>query len=312
VPLQPGRPLFSIMITVYDRLETVKRAIRSVAAQLAPDMHVEIVNDGSLLRSQLETFLAKLDDDRITLSCTDEPLGHPHIFNHCIERAKGEWVHILHDDDWVDPHLYEHLRQGIDSAPEVGALLCYHRIVGNASTTGRTMYAYPERETAGIIDGWLERIVVDCRLQFSSIVVRRSAYERVGGFSAECGSAFDWEMWKRLAVHFPVWYDPAMLVPIGRGDGSALTDTLQRSGKQTIDSAQTIAISKSYLPPDVAERLSEKASEALALRGLHLARLFSKRHDYEAVVANLNAALRVCPTPAIQRRATQLLQTIYE
>lgn len=44
------------------------------------------------------------------------------------------------------------------------------------------------------------------------MVVRRDVYEQLGGFCPQAKSAFDWEMWKRIAVNYPVWYEPQTLV----------------------------------------------------------------------------------------------------
>ena len=48
------------------------------------------------------------------------------------------------------------------------------------------------------------------RLQFPSMVVRRATYERLGGFD-RLGYAEDWEMWVRIAAHYPVAYEPEPL-----------------------------------------------------------------------------------------------------
>ena len=38
-----------------------------------------------------------------------------------------------------------------------------------------------------------------------SIVVRRSVYERLGSFDRRLVCAEDWEMWVRIAAHYPIW-----------------------------------------------------------------------------------------------------------
>ena len=43
------------------------------------------------------------------------------------------------------------------------------------------------------------------------MIVRRSAYERVGGFSRSLIFAFDLEMWSRLSSIGPVWFEPEPL-----------------------------------------------------------------------------------------------------
>ena len=72
--------------------------------------------------------------------------------------------------------------------------------------------APPEPDGRGVLEHWLERIAVGQRLQPPTIVVRRSVYERIGGFDSRAGlMGEDWEMWVRIAAHFPVWYEPEPL-----------------------------------------------------------------------------------------------------
>ena len=39
------------------------------------------------------------------------------------------------------------------------------------------------------------------------IVVRRSVYEELGGFDDRLTLAEDWEMWVRVAIRFPIYYE---------------------------------------------------------------------------------------------------------
>ena len=64
-----------------------------------------------------------------------------------------------------------------------------------------------ERKSSGIIDNWLIKITSKCSLQCPSIVVKRKVYEKIGGYYFQANSAFDWEMWKRIATNYLFWYE---------------------------------------------------------------------------------------------------------
>ena len=315
-PIEPiadgaARPFWSVMITLYRRLHNLERVVGSVLQQAAPDMQIEVVNDGAdpATRRELGERLRKLAGDRVQLHCHPVNLGHPHVFNLCIERARGEWVHILHDDDWVEPGFYAALRSGIGEAPEVGAAFCQHAIVMQRPESPAVWRSWVERETPGIVADWLARIAVECRVQFSAMTVRRSVYESLGGFCAEALSAFDWEMWKRIAVRYPVWYVPEVLVSIGRDD-SAESSRLLRNGEQVAHSLRTIAISRDYLPAAEAERLSDKAQERFCLYALDVARRFLDAGDDKAALANLRAAVAGSPSARVSRVLIEALQGV--
>ena len=202
VPLGPdvNRPFWSVMITVYNRVAYLERALVSVLEQ-APgrqQMQIEVVSDSvdEAMRSEIAAIVDEVGGSRITLYQPRTHLGHPEIFNECIRRASGRWVHILHDDDWILPGFYEAMERGIASDPEPGAAFC--RGVHVSSIDLKPWTSWLERDTPGIVPNWIERVALDCRLQFSSVVVKRQAYERVGGFYAGAESTFDWDMWKRI------------------------------------------------------------------------------------------------------------------
>src|SRR5208283_1990157 len=142
------------------------------------------------------------------------------------------------------------------------AAFCRHTVVGE---TGQTVRLSPlERETPGIIHDWLDRIAIWCRLQTPSIVVRRQAYERLGGYCPQAKSAFDWEMWQRIAAGYPVWFEPEPLAffRLGRESESA---RLKASGEQIADSRAVIEIARGYLPVAVAGGLMRRAGDYYAM-----------------------------------------------
>jgi hypothetical protein len=120
-----------------------------------------------------------------------------------------------------------------------------------------------ERKTPGILENWLEQIAVKQRIQFASIVVKRSTYETLRGFCPEAASAADWEMWKRISAHYPIWYEPQPLACY-RLHSASETSQLVKLGKNIADSRESIEISKSYLPESIAQKVSIKARKFYA------------------------------------------------
>ena len=101
------------------------------------------------------------------------------------------------------PGFYSCFREAFEKESSIGAAFCGYIFVdeaGNEKTKSPV-----ERETPGILENWLERIALNCRIQAPSIVVKRSIYEELGGFHPELFHTADWEMWKRISVHYPVW-----------------------------------------------------------------------------------------------------------
>src|ERR1700722_8896884 len=95
--------LWSVMIPTYNaNLAHLEEALRSVLNQDAGKsvMQIEVVDDGSYGGAPAE-FVRRIAGDRVTVHPEEKNLGLAGVWNRCIERAQGQWVHILHQDDFV-------------------------------------------------------------------------------------------------------------------------------------------------------------------------------------------------------------------
>jgi GT2 family glycosyltransferase len=198
------------MIPAYNRTQYLERALRSVLAQDtgADEMQIEVVDDASTIDDP-EPIVRRLGDGRVSFVRNPVNLGLMPNFNNCVERSQGEWVHILHTDDFVLPGFYARLKSSLESRSDVGAAFCRHSFVDENEHLRGTSDL--ERTTAGILSDFISKIGASVRIQFPAIVVRRSVYERLGGFRLDLPYAADWEMWIRIAAHYPMWFEPATL-----------------------------------------------------------------------------------------------------
>lgn len=310
-PLAPQirRPFWSVMIPTYNRVKYLEQALKSVLQQAPSDteMQIEVVNDCSdpAIQNEIEAVVKATGGMRVNFyQHPIKNIGQTAIFNLCIQRAQGYWVHILHDDDIVLPGFYERLRQGIETEASVGAAFCRHIYtdeVGNPRWT-----SWLERETPGILTNWLEQIIVTCRLQASPIVVKRSVYEQLGGFCPTAGAASDWEMWKRVAVHYPIWYEPQALAYYRQHDSSDNT-RLMKSGGLIADVRRSIEISQTYLPSEIAEELSNKARENYAFYALNTAKQLLIKGEYEGAIAQIREGLKCSQSSPVKDALVSLL-----
>jgi hypothetical protein len=261
-------------------------------------MQIEVVSDGAAgaddtddddaIQAEIEALVRSIAGDRAAFHRHPVRAGHPEIFNVCVRRANGHWIHILHDDDSVAPGFYQALHAGIVQEPRIGAAFCRHtRVDEQGRNVGLTLL---ERETPGTLDGWVDRVAVACRLQTPSIVVRREAYERLGGYCHQAKSAFDWEMWQRISVHYPIWYEPTPLA-FSRKSGASESARLSESGRQIADSRAAIEVARSYLPAEKVDALARRALEHSAMWAFEIARQEIKRGNLVAAMANLREGI---------------------
>ena len=79
------------------------------------------------------------------------------------------------------------------------------------------------------------------------IVVRRSAYEEVGGYRTDLRMVLDWEMWVRIATRRRFWYEPSVLACY-RDHSASETARLRDVGADLADLRPAIAVVAGYVP----------------------------------------------------------------
>lgn len=294
VPPDLARPLWSVMIPVYNRTTYLEQAIASVIEQMrgysAEQIQIELIDNAST-NPALELLVQKLVK-RYKISVYKQPqtVSMVENMNTCIRHARGHLVHILHDDDLVLPGFYQYLEVAFKQEPSIGAAYCRHGHIDEKDRQQHYLSSL-ERSTSGIIPNFLERIAVNSLIDPPAMVVRRSVYERLGGFRPELYGANDLEMWRRIAAHYPVWFEPQVLAYF-RIHASSQTSALARTGKNIADIRQSIKVTHSYLPKPTGDRLVKRALEECALYALRNAFRALGRGDVIATSAQIREALK--------------------
>ena len=265
-PLIPGiegadtRPYWSVMIPTYNpRADYLEETLLSVLRQdPGPDqMQIEVIDDCSN-DDTVSEVTRRVGAGRVTFHAERQNLGLANAWNRCIERARGDWVHILHQDDIVLPGFYDRLRKGAEES-HAGAIFCRHAI---ANSNGHWIQLSElHRDSPGLLDDWHAKITVQQQIQCAAIAVRRSVYEQLGGFLPHLRFVPDWEMWQRIASRFPVWFEPAILACYRLHPNSA-TSGLRVDATDVRDVRQMIELTTTYHTPARGRALASKASES--------------------------------------------------
>ena len=92
-------PLISICIPSYKRISYLQRLLNSIAIQTFRDFEV-IVSDDSNDNSVKDLLIDFEPKFKIRYFKNDPPLGTPANWNFAMAKAEGEWIKLMHDDDW--------------------------------------------------------------------------------------------------------------------------------------------------------------------------------------------------------------------
>jgi glycosyltransferase involved in cell wall biosynthesis len=295
-PLTP-RPMWSVMIPTYNCAAYLAHTLRSVLEQspAVDEMQVEVVDDGSTADDP-EAVVRQIGGGRVAFFRQPKNVGPQANFTACIQRARGHWVHILHGDDMVRPGFYAAVDHAAQRDPAIHAAFC--RVINIDEDNGWIDLSDRERDTAGVIPDLIQRLAIWNHIMFPSIAVRRSAYEQLGGFHPQLFHSADWDMWKRVASRYRVWYEPH---PLAMYRIHRLSDTsrLMQTGANIADARTAIDVAAHYLPPGQARALTAQARRHHALYAIELAHERLQRGDWRAARAQVAAGLRCSSSPSV-------------
>ncbi len=184
----------SIVIPTHNRAQMLPRAVRS-AREAAPDPQIIVVDDASS-DSTAKICRTLGDVDYVRL---DRNVGLAGARNAGIDRSCCPYVAFLDDDDVCLPGSVESqvsfLERNVEHGMVYGPVLYAD---ANLIPTGRS---FPDHLHQGdVFWQMLKGNFISC----IGVTVRKSCFGRVGCFDSSLRSLEDWDMWLRVAEHYPV------------------------------------------------------------------------------------------------------------
>lgn len=294
------RPRWSVMIPTYRNARFLGQAIESVLAQdPGPEhMQIEVVDDGS--DDNPEAVVRALSRGRVDFFRHERNVGHIGTFHTCLKRSRGELVHLLHGDDYVRPGFYAALESPFATVPDAGAAFCGS--VYRDSAGDETHVTPYDQKEAGLLSNALDQIASEQRIMTPAMVVRRSVYEALGGFDRRLACAEDWEMWVRIAAHFPIWYEPLPLA-VYRMHEASNTERHVASAKDAAYNRLAIRIFSAYLPEHRVDEITRRARRTYALSALETARRLKLGGNWGGFFAQAREAFLLAPTLKVLHQA---------
>lgn len=298
------RPRWSVMIPVYNCARYLPETLNAVLDQALAEyqMQIEVVDDAST-DADIEALVTQIGKGRILYFRQSSNVGSLRNFETCINRARGELVHMLHGDDLVKPGYYQQIGQLFDQYPEVGAAFCRYAYIGE---TSKTLYLRDEEmDHPGMLDQWLLRLAERQRIQFCTITVKRTVYESVGSFYG-VNYGEDWEMWMRIASRFPIAYTPAILAAY-RLHYNSISGQSYASAQNLLDLQWVMQTIQQYLPDAAKEKLLKKSMKFYAHHALITANgLWHGHRNKQGARTQVKAALRMHQDPLLYWKITKL------
>jgi glycosyltransferase involved in cell wall biosynthesis len=252
------RPLWSVMIPAYNCSKYLPEVIESVLQQDPgpAKMQIEVIDDCST-DEDVEALVLQIGKGRVGYHRQECNVGSLRNFETCINRARGRYIHLLHGDDRIKYGYYRKMETLFERFPDAGAAFCAWSYIDTKGDLSRHSRIEAKRDC--VLKNWLEELAMFGRLQYVTITVKREVYERLGGFYAVTYGE-DWEMWSRIAKHYPTAYTPDILAEY-REHNTSISSQSFLTGTNIQDIAKVINIISSYLPARKQQKVNRIAKK---------------------------------------------------
>ncbi len=215
-----GEPLVSIIIPNRNEKETLEKCLTSIREKTTwRNCEVLVIENGST-DPALFDYYKKIDGkDGVRVLTWDRPFNYSAINNFGVRNARGEWILFLNNDTevvtpgWIEEMLGVCQREGTGA---VGVKLCYpdgtiqHAgiVIGIGGVAG-SLFVGMKKERGGYLHK-AELMQDLSAVTAACMMVRRSAFEEVGGFEEKLAVAFnDVDLCLKLGeAGYLVVYDP--------------------------------------------------------------------------------------------------------
>jgi glycosyltransferase involved in cell wall biosynthesis len=199
--------LISVIIPTYNRRALVAEAVRSVCLQADASTEVVVVDDGST-DGTAEALTTEFGDRIRLLRSANR--GVSAARNLGVASSSGELIAFLDSDDLWLPGKLAAQTAFFDHNPEAAICQTDEIWVRNGRRVNPRLR---HRKPSGDIFRQSLRL---CLVSPSTVMLRRTLFERVGGFDESLAVCEDYDLWLRIACDVPVWLiEPALVIKRG-------------------------------------------------------------------------------------------------
>jgi len=185
----------SVIIPAYNALAYLPQALESVQTQTFTDFELIVVDDGS--SDGTAAWLGTLTGPRLKVLCQPHQ-GSGAARNTGLEHAAGRYVAFLDADDLWQPTKLAKQVSHLDAHPEVGLV---HSAISYIDEVGRPINRVLSASGNGQV--WRQMLEANLVRCGSTPMIRRCCFSKAGTFDTTLTVFQDWEMWIRIAKHYP-------------------------------------------------------------------------------------------------------------
>lgn len=224
-------PRVSILIPTFRRPQLLEEAVASALQQAGFDDYEVIVLDNDPAGdAATEAVIRRHLRPGLMYYRNDVNLGMTGNWNRIIELARGEWITLLHDDDWLAPGF---LRLMVAGLPADADLMVAQAMIGSASYDPSLLPPPEGSPTPTRVSP--ELMVLGNLSPAPGILVRRRVVLAAGGYDDDYYPCADYDLGIRIALTGRAYHFPAVLSYYRNSDSETFKgDTFSRIVEKSI------------------------------------------------------------------------------
>ena len=214
------QPLVSIVIPCYNSAEFIEETLQSVKAQTYPNIEIIAVDDAST--DDTVSILKRCDSVQLVEFQQNQFVCKARMAG--ADLARGKYLLFLDSDDKIDPTFVAKCVDVLEKNPEI--TVCYSRV---------QFFGVKNHE-------WhLPKFEVQNFLCSNSVVMtammRKSAYDKVGGFDTNLEMFVDWELFISILKNGGKFHriDEVLFFYRKRKTANSITDGASRNPQKVSD-----------------------------------------------------------------------------
>ena len=177
---------------IYNCADTLEEAVACIVNQTYTNWELILCDDGStdLTYSVAEELLGKYPE-KIVLLRNPKNCGLNHTLNRCLEAASGDYIARMDADDRCSPERFAIEAKELDENPDIAIVSTDMEHFDERGTWGRQ--GHPDEPKPG-------DFVHGTPFNHAPCMVRREAYEAVGGYSEDLKylRVEDYHLWVKM------------------------------------------------------------------------------------------------------------------
>jgi glycosyltransferase involved in cell wall biosynthesis len=133
------QPFISICIAAYNRISFLKRLLDSIQRQTFKNFEVIVTDDSP--GTEVDELCKQFESNfKLFYKKNTPALGTPANWNEAIKHANGEWIKLMHDDDWFANENSLELFANATAQNNKFIFSAYHNVFENNSSTERKLF----------------------------------------------------------------------------------------------------------------------------------------------------------------------------